>query len=156
MKKIQAAGGPQVRRQNQQQRRARTVRRRQEARRRRATHRLGPVAVRKGLRRREFLVGAAGAGAVLAAPSLLGGCHHDEEVKPGTILFNLSHEDFSNKTYFLTGGGKTYRLTRVSDVPTSWSERAEPIPFSAPFRTSRSPITSRARSTPPTRSRCST
>jgi hypothetical protein len=117
MKKIQAAGGPQIRRQNQQQRRARTVRRRQEARRRRATHRLGPVAVRKGLRRREFLVGAAGAGAVLAAPSLLGGCHHDEEVKPGTIFFNLSHEDFSNKTYFLTGGGKTYRLTRVSDDP---------------------------------------
>ena len=39
------------------------------------------------------------------------------DVKPGTIFFNLSHEDLANRTYFLTGGGKSYRLTRVSDDP---------------------------------------
>ncbi len=54
---------------------------------------------------------------MLAAPALLGSCGHDEEVKPGTLFFNLSHLDFANRTYFLTGGGKSYRLTKVSDNP---------------------------------------
>ena len=74
------------------------------------------VAARKALRRREFLIGAAGSGVILAAPELLGGCHHDEEVKPGTTFFNLSHLD-SSKAYFLTGGGHSYRLTKVSENP---------------------------------------
>jgi len=75
------------------------------------------AAARRALRRREFLVGAAGTGAMLAAPTLLGSCGHDEEVEPGTLFFNLSHLDFANRTYFLTGGGKSYRLTKVSDNP---------------------------------------
>jgi len=82
----------------------------------RAVHRQ-LVAARKALRRREFLIGAAGAGALLATPAFLGGCHKDEDVQPGTIFFNLSHEDFANRTYFLTGGGKSYQLTKVSDDP---------------------------------------
>ena len=74
-------------------------------------------AIRRGIRRRDFLVGAASAGAFLSAPALMSGCSHDEDVAPGTIFFNLAHEDFHAKTYFLTGGGKTYRLTKVTDKP---------------------------------------
>ena len=34
-----------------------------------------------------------------------------------TLFFNLSHEAFADKTYFLVGGGRRYTLTKVSDEP---------------------------------------
>ena len=106
-----------LKRQARVARRLRTVRlQREELSRRARSIRRELAARRRTLRRREFLIGAAGTGAILAAPSLLGGCHKDEQVEPGTIFFNLSHLDAS-KTYFLTGGGKSYRLTKVSDNP---------------------------------------
>ena len=132
MKKIQAAGGPQIRRQNQRQRRARPcagVSKPDAGERRIASSRWpsgGSEA--PGIPRRRGRGGRAS-----GTPSLLGGCHHDEEVKPGTIFFNLSHENFSNKTYFLTGGGKTYRLTKVSDAP-DVLERARRTQFLSPRR----------------------
>jgi len=100
-----------LRRRKEMRRRARADR----SRRRRLQHE--PVGARARLRRREFLVGAAGTGLLLAAPSLLGSCRHDEDVAPGTLFFNFSHEGFASRTYFLTGGGKSYRLTKVTDAP---------------------------------------
>src|SRR6185436_2112794 len=100
-----------LRRRKEMRRRARADR----SRRRRLQHE--PVGARARLRRREFLVGAAGTGLLLAAPSLLGSCRHDDDVAPGTLFFNFSQEDFASRTYFLTGGGKNYRLTKVTDAP---------------------------------------
>jgi len=40
--------------------------------------------------------------------------HH---TKAYTLFFNLSHEAFADKTYFLVGGGQRYALTKVSDEP---------------------------------------
>ena len=34
-----------------------------------------------------------------------------------TLFFNLSHEDFAGKTYYLTGGGRRYALTEVAKSP---------------------------------------
>jgi len=113
MRKGRPAKRVQVRWRKQLKRRARLTRRSRPARSSRQGLSVG--ATRRTFRRREFLAAAASTGALLAAPSFLGGCHH-EDVEPGTLFFNLSHLDAS-KTYFLTGGGRSYRLTRVGDDP---------------------------------------
>ena len=93
-------------------------RRDEEPRRARRVRRLaGPASSVTRIRRRDVLVGGAGAALLASAPSLTGCSSDDEDVKPGTLFFNLSHEDFAAKTYYLTGGGKRYRLTKVSDAP---------------------------------------
>ena len=78
----------------------------------------------RDMTRRDFLVGAGGAGVLLGLSPLLASCGGDDgagEVPAGkqrqTLFFNLSHENYASKTYFLTGGGQKYRLTRVADKP---------------------------------------
>ena len=76
------------------------------------------------LSRRDFLRHTAGAGLALGLSPLLTSCAGNDsnaDPLPGketqTLFFNLSHEDYGNKTYYLTGGGDRYALTRVKERP---------------------------------------
>ncbi|MEJ7687340.1 MAG: hypothetical protein WKG52_10300 [Variovorax sp.] len=80
-----------------------------------------------GVSRRGFLVSGVGM-ASIGLPPLLAGCGGSDQdnttVQPAppatelrTLFFNLAHEDHAGKTYYLTGGGHRYALTRVSDAP---------------------------------------
>jgi len=76
-----------------------------------------------GVNRRGFLASGAGVGlAAFGVPPLLTSCGgHDDDAPPTThtrtLFFNLAHENHAGKTYYLTGGGRRYQLTRVSDQP---------------------------------------
>ena len=148
---------PRIRRQDGERRRALAVRRRQQARRRRATHRLEPVAVRKGLGRREFPRRRGRCRRPSCPPSFLGGCHHDQAVKPGTISLQPVPRGLPEQDLLPD--------RRRQDLPTHQGQRRSRRPGASARTNSflrfgagpdRSPITSRARSTPPTRSRSST
>jgi hypothetical protein len=74
--------------------------------------------------RRQFLTRTAAAGMVLAVPSLFESCRNipisqrpPQPKEQRTLFFNLSHENHAGKTYFLTGGGQRYTLTKVADRP---------------------------------------
>ena len=77
--------------------------------------------------RRDFLKRGAGVGMALNLPLLLSACggSDDEPASAGpppavhtrTLFFNLSHENFAGKAYYLTGGGRRYALIPVSDQP---------------------------------------
>lgn len=75
--------------------------------------------------RRHFLASGAGTGLGLAlgvAP-LLPGCGDSDDGAPGphthqrTLFFNLSHEAYVGKTYYLTGGGRRFTLTPCAERP---------------------------------------
>lgn len=79
---------------------------------------------RRNMTRRQFLTRTAAAGMVLAIPPLFESCITAPTSLPPprpkeqrTLFFNLSHENHAGKTYFLTGGGQRYRLTKVADRP---------------------------------------
>ena len=76
----------------------------------------------KGLSRRQFLRYGVGGGMMLGlSPSVTQG----RTVKPTsgravevrTLFFNFSHEDYSNKTYYLVAAGRKFALTKVIDNP---------------------------------------
>ena len=80
--------------------------------------------IRRGMTRRQFLTRTAAAGMVLAVPSLFESCRNipisqrpPQPKEQRTLFFNLSHENHAGKTYFLTGGGQRYTLTKVADRP---------------------------------------
>ena len=82
------------------------------------------ASTRRGMTRRQFLTRTAAAGMMLAVPPLFEGCRTTPTSQPPprpkeqrTLFFNLSHENHAGKTYFLTGGGQRYRLTKVTDRP---------------------------------------
>ncbi len=61
---------------------------------------------------------------MLAVPPLFESCRNvpisqrpPQPKERRTLFFNLSHENHVGKTYFLTGGGQRYKLTRVTDRP---------------------------------------
>lgn len=79
---------------------------------------------RRNMTRRQFLTKTAAAGMMLAVPPLFAGAGENPKrdqppltTEQRTLFFNLSHEDFAGKTYFLTGGGHRYTLTKVADQP---------------------------------------
>lgn len=79
---------------------------------------------RRDMTRRQFLTRTAAAGMVLSMPPLFEGCRTAPTSQPPprpkeqrTLFFNLSHENHAGKTYFLTGGGQRYKLTKVADRP---------------------------------------
>ncbi|MBS1831181.1 MAG: hypothetical protein JST65_00630 [Acidobacteria bacterium] len=74
--------------------------------------------------RRQFLTRAAAAGMMLAVPPVFASQRDDPTSRRSprpkeqrTLFFNLSHENHAGKTYFLTGGGQRYALTKVADRP---------------------------------------
>ena len=77
--------------------------------------------------RRDFLKQTAGIALGLGVSSLLPAAaaaaddKRDKKPKPRkegrTLFFNLSHEQHGGKTYFVSGGGQTHRLTAVADEP---------------------------------------
>ncbi len=73
--------------------------------------------------RREFIGRTAGTGMLVALPATLAACSggDNDAASPTsegrTLFFNLSHENHAGKTYWLTGGGKRYRLTSVAEAP---------------------------------------
>lgn len=88
--------------------------------------------------RRTFLTQGAGVGLALGLPALLAGCGGGDGgggfigggdggggggggLPPNkhltTLFFNLSHESYAGKTYYLTGGGQRLALTPVADQP---------------------------------------
>jgi hypothetical protein len=74
--------------------------------------------------RRQFLTRTAAAGMMLAVPPVFASqrddpsSHRPPQAKERrTLFFNLSHENYAGKTYFLTGGGQRYTLTKVTDRP---------------------------------------
>jgi hypothetical protein len=74
--------------------------------------------------RRQFLTRTAAAGILLAMPPLFAGARENstddqppQAKERRTLFFNLSHEHHAGKTYFLTGGGQRYTLTKVADQP---------------------------------------
>ena len=79
--------------------------------------------VSSGVTRRKFLQYTAGTGILLGLAPLLTSCGEDESSSPQpdteqrTLFFNLAHEDYADKGYFLVGGGQRYALTKVSDQP---------------------------------------
>jgi hypothetical protein len=84
----------------------------------------GQAEIRRDMTRRQFLAQTAAAGMMLAVPPVFASQHDDQTAhrterpkEQRTLFFNLSHEDFAGKTYYLTGGGQRYRLTPVSDRP---------------------------------------
>jgi hypothetical protein len=75
-----------------------------------------------GVSRRQFMRYGVGTGMMAGLPSLLQGPSAGRIApgKPGevrTLFFNLSHENFSNKQYYLVAGGNKFPLTRVIDKP---------------------------------------
>lgn len=86
--------------------------------------------------RRDFLKQGAGVGMALNVPLLLSACGGGDAaddapplVHERTLFFNLAHEDFVGKTYYLTGGGRRYALARVSDRPETLQEARQTNAF---------------------------